>query len=108
MILLDDAQSTAASHISRLYNDALYYWRVLPSGDNAIDLSATQQCFLEISSSLARGEFVVGAFAYELGRKIHNLPQRTSLTAVSHPLIEAWSFTNYQKLSKQGVDSHLS
>ena len=105
MILLDDAQSTAASPTSRLYENALHYWRILPSGDQAADLAATQQCFTEISSALSRGEYVVGAFAYELGRQIHKLPQRPNLTAAPHPLIEAWSFADFKKLSKSDVDS---
>lgn len=108
MILLDDAQSTAASPTSRLYENALHYWRVLPSGDNALDLSATQNCLSEISESLARGKYVVAAFAYELGRQIHKLPQRSSLSADPHPLIEAWAFSSFKKLSKQDVDSCLS
>ena len=108
MILLDDAQSTAASPTSRLYENALHYWRVLPSGDNAVDLSATQKCLSEISESLTRGEYVVAAFAYELGRQIHRLPQRPSLSADPHPLIEAWAFSSFKKLSKQDVDSHIS
>ena len=74
MILLDDAQSTAASPTSRLYENALHYWHVLPSGNIDKDLAAVETCFLEISSALTRGEFVVAAFAYELGRQIHKLP----------------------------------
>ena len=108
MILLDDAQSTAASPTSRLYENALHYWRVLPSGDNALDLSATQKCLSEVSESLARGEYVVAAFAYELGRQIHKLPQRPSLSNEPHPLIEAWAFSDFKKLSKKDVDSCIS
>ena len=108
MILLDDAQSTAASPTSRLYENALHYWRVLPSGDQAVDLVATQQCFTEISSALSRGEYVVGTFAYELGRQIHNLPQRPNLSEDPHPLIEAWSFSDFKKLSKPDVDRFIA
>ena len=108
MILLDDAQSTAVSPTSRLYENALHYWRVLPSGDNALDLSATQKCLSELSESLARGEYVVAAFAYELGRQIHKLPQRPSLSNEPHPLIEAWAFSSFKKLSKQNVDGYIS
>ena len=108
MILLDDAQSTAASPTSRLYENALHYWRILPSGDQAADLAATQKCFTEISAALAKGEFVVGAFAYELGRQIHKIPQRPNLSEDPHPLIEAWSFANFKKLSKPDVDRLIS
>ncbi len=108
MILLDDAQSTTALPTSRLYENALHYWRALPSGDNTLDLSATQKCLSEISESLSRGEYVVAAFSYELGRQIHKLPQRPSLSNEPHPLIEAWAFSSFKKLSKQDVDSCIS
>lgn len=108
MILLDDAQSTAASPTSRLYENILHYWRVLPSGDNTLDLSSTQECLSEISKSLARGEYVVAAFAYELGRHIHKLPQSTPLSDDPHPLIEAWAFSSFKKLSKLDVDHYIA
>jgi len=108
MILLDDAQSTAALPTSRQYENALHYWCVLPSGNHAVDLTATQQCLTEISASLAKGEFIVAAFAYELGRQIHNLPERVNHSDHHHPLIEAWSFAEFKKLSKQDVDSFIA
>jgi len=108
MILLDDAQSTAAKPSSRLYGDVLHYWYVTPSGNNHQDKAATQDCLEEISSSLAQGQFVVAAFAYELGKYIHGLGQKAQKTRNSHPLIEAWSFSSYQKLSKEEVDHLLA
>lgn len=108
MILLDDAQSTAALPTSRQYENALHYWCVLPSGNHAVDLTATQQCLTEISASLAKGEFIVAAFAYELGISIHNLPERANHSDHHHPLIEAWSFGEFKKLSKQDVDSFIA
>uniref|UniRef100_B1XV72 Chorismate binding-like protein n=1 Tax=Polynucleobacter necessarius subsp. necessarius (strain STIR1) TaxID=452638 RepID=B1XV72_POLNS len=108
MILLDDAQSTADSPTSRLYEYALHYWRILPSGDHSVDLTTAQTCFTEISASLDRGEYVVGAFAYELGNLIHNLPPRPNPSCNPHPLIEAWSFSSFTKLSKQDVDRHIA
>ena len=108
MILLDDAQSTAAKPSSRHYERSLHYWRILSSGDNALDLSTTQTCLAQIEASLARGEFVVAAFAYELGRQIHRLPQRVGSTLSSHPLIEAWSFKAFDKLSKEQVDTLIA
>ena len=108
MILLDDAQSTAASPTSRLYDNALHHWRVLPSGNTDHDLTAVKNCFTEITAALAKGEFIVSAFAYELGRLIHKLPQRVSDSEKPHPLIEAWSFTDVKKLSKQEVDDCIS
>ena len=107
MILLDDAQSTAAKPSSRYYENPLHYWRVLPSGDNARDLLSTQSCLEEISKALGRGEFVVAALAYELGRSIHKLPQQLN-TSLSHPLVEAWSFKSFEKLSKPEMDTLIS
>jgi len=108
MILLDDAQSTAAHPSSRHYENPLQYWRILPSGDNTLDSTATQTCLAQIASSLARGEFVVAAFAYELGRQIHQLPQRARAISSPHPLIEAWSFKGFDKLSKTEVDGLIA
>ena len=108
MILLDDAQSTAAKPSSRHYESPLYYWRILSTGDNSLDLSATQTCLAQIATALARGEFVVAAFAYELGRQIHRLPQRVGSTLSPHPLIEAWSFKGFDKLSKDQVDTLIA
>ena len=107
MILLDDAQSTAAQPSSRHYENPLQYWRVLPSGDNARDLDAVETCLTHITDSLARGEYVVAAFAYELGRPIHQLPQRAP-SPNPHPLIEAWSFKSFDKLSKIEVDALIA
>ena len=108
MILLDDAQSTAASPTSRLYENALQYWCVLPSDNPDEDLVAVKNCFTEISTALARGEYVVSAFAYELGRLIHKLATRASHLDNPHPLIEAWSFADYKSLSKQDVDRYIA
>jgi para-aminobenzoate synthetase/4-amino-4-deoxychorismate lyase len=108
MILLDDAQSTAAQPSSRRYESPLHYWRVLSTGDNSLDLLATESCLVEINTSLARGEFVVAAFAYELGRQIHSLPQRVGTTLSTHPLIEAWSFKGFDMLSKAQVDTLIA
>ncbi len=107
MILLDDAQSTTAKPSSRLYENPLHYWRVSPSGDNALDLLSTQSCLEEISNALGRGEWVVAAFAYELGRAIHKLPHQLD-NSLTHPLVEAWSFKNFSKLSKPEVDAMIS
>ena len=108
MILLDDAQSTAAEPSSRLYQNPVHYWRILPSGDQAKDLVAAEQCLAEISVALSRNEFVVAAFAYELGRQIHKLSQRVNVSIDTRPLIEAWSFKDFEKLSKVEVDSLMT
>ena len=107
MILLDDAQSTATNPSSRLYDAPLQYWCVLPSGNQADDRKAIQDCLTQISHSLSQGEYVVAAFAYEMGRSIHKLAHR-QITSTPHPLIEAWSFQNFKKLSKETLDQHIA
>ena len=107
MILLDDAQSTATNPTSRLYETPLQYWRVLPSGSEVDDHKAIQDCLDEISRSLSKGEYVVAAFAYEMGRLIYKLPQR-KLTHGPHPLIEAWSFSELKTLSKDEIDQYIT
>ncbi|WP_133062485.1 hypothetical protein [Polynucleobacter campilacus] len=67
MILLDDAQSTAAKPSSRHYESPLHYWRILSTGDNSLDLSATQTCLAQIATALDRGEFVVAALSHPYG-----------------------------------------
>lgn len=105
MILLDDAQSSAAKPSSRLYDVPLQSWCILPSGNPTQDQSAIEQCLAEIQQALKQGQHVVAAFAYELGRFIHQLSPRE--IASSHPLIEAWAFESHQTLSKEEVDAFL-
>ncbi len=106
MILLDDAQSSAAKPSSRFYDSPLRSWCVLPSGNISEDQRAVDCCLLEITKALSEGKFVVAAFAYELGRLMHQLSQR-EISQV-HPLIEAWSFESHQTLSKDEVDTFLA
>jgi len=111
MILLDDAQSTADNPSSRVYNAPLQYWRVLPSGNPNTDRQAVIDCLEEVTLALDKGQYLVTAFAYELGRLIHHLPQPTKESQEetnSHPLIEAWAFQEYQKLSKEQMDDHIA
>ena len=102
MILLDDVQSTATNPTSRLYEAPLQYWSVIPSGNAVVDQEAIQACFSEISRALAKGQYVLSAFAYEMGRLIHKLPRPKSSS--SHPLMEAWAFKDVRKLSKEQLD----
>ncbi|WP_353431571.1 bifunctional anthranilate synthase component I family protein/class IV aminotransferase [Polynucleobacter sp. MWH-UH23A] len=111
MILLDDAQSTAANPSSRVYDALLNYWCALPSGDPEADLRAVNDCLEEISLALSKGQYLVAAFAYEMGRLVHRLPQpnQESQEATNpHPLIEVWAFKDYQKLSKEQMDSYIA
>ena len=103
MILLDDAQSSAAKPSSRLYDAPLKSWCILPSGDLRQDQSAIEQCLAEIQQALKQSHYVVAAIAYELGRFIHQLSPRDN--SAPHPLIEAWSFASHQTLSKEEVDA---
>ncbi|WP_231970327.1 chorismate-binding protein [Polynucleobacter necessarius] len=107
MILLDDAQSTAANPSSRLYQNPLQYWSVLPSENYSHDQQALAACLNQISQAQAQGKFIVIALAYELGRHIHELAQRQT-GSVSHPLLEAWSFEGFEKLSKEDVDQYIA
>jgi para-aminobenzoate synthetase/4-amino-4-deoxychorismate lyase len=111
MILLDDAQSSAANPSSRVYNAPLQYWRVLSSGNSETDRRAVKDCLEEITLALGKGQYLVAAFAYELGRLIHHLPQpdhELNIATNPHPLIEAWAFQGYQKLSKEQMDHYIA
>ena len=104
MILLDDSQSTLSEPSSRLYETASHSWCIYPGNTDEQSCQDVNHCLTEISSALRRGEFVVAAFAYELGNLIHRLPSRVS----RHPLIQAWSFGTYQTLSKEQVDDLIA
>ena len=111
MILLDDAQSTAGNPSSRVYNAPLQHWCVLPSGNSETDRRAVKDCLEKITLALDKGQYLVAAFAYELGRLIHHLPQpdhELNTAANPHPLIEAWAFQEYQKLSKEQMDHYIA
>jgi len=79
MILLDDAYSTSLNPSSRLYEDPLHAWCIKPASSNLQTLVDVEQCLNEISQALGRGEFVVCAFAYELGNVFHQLPSRATM-----------------------------
>jgi hypothetical protein len=77
MILLDDVQSTTSQPTSRLYRQALRDWSVYASEDQTQTKIAIDECLGQINSALKQGQYVVTAFAYELGRYIDDrLPQR--------------------------------
>lgn len=108
MILLDDAQSSHAKPSSRLYENALRRWSVYGSPNASETIKAVDQCLQDISDALAKGEYVVTAFAYELGQYIHKLEQRKHPSAAhQHPLVQAWSFKSYESLSKDDVDAFI-
>ena len=108
MILLDDAQSSETKPSSRLYDHVLQRWTVYPQSGRAETLLEIDQCLHEIKEGLAKGEFIVAAFAYELGQYIHKLEQGNQHAEYQrHPLIQAWSFASYDSLSKDQVDDFI-
>ena len=107
MILLDDAQSTIAKPSSRLYEHALQLWAIYPQASHAQTIAAVDQCLQDINTTLARGEYVVAVFAYELGLYIHNIERPAQRESKEHPLIQAWSFKSYESFSKADVDTYI-
>jgi para-aminobenzoate synthetase / 4-amino-4-deoxychorismate lyase len=102
-ILLDDSDSTSENPSSRLYENHLHAW-VVHNHVNALDTSAAiLSCLDEITASRDRGEFIVSAFAYELGSHFKGVPAKKT----GHPLIQAWSFKELKTLSKGQVDEWL-
>lgn len=107
MILLDDAQSTHARPSSRLYEERLQCWTIYPQSEPFATIAAVDECLQSINEALARGEYVVAAFAYELGLYIHKIDQRPADKIHPHPLIKAWSFRSLESLSKEDVDAFI-
>lgn len=105
MILLDDAQSTHAHPSSRLYENPLQRWNIYPQPSYSETVAAVDQCLRDINEALHRGEYVVAAFAYELGLYIHKIDRRMDANKTVHPLLQAWSFKSHESLSKDGVDA---
>ncbi|MBU3575520.1 chorismate-binding protein [Polynucleobacter sp. UK-Mo-2m-Kol15] len=108
MILLDDAQSSHARPSSRLYEALLQSWTIYPQSKPSATIAAVNQCLQSIDEALARGEYVVAAFAYELGLYIHKIDQRPALKNHPHPLVQAWSFKSFKSLSKEDVDAFIN
>ncbi|QWD99594.1 chorismate-binding protein [Polynucleobacter sp. JS-Mosq-20-D10] len=107
MILLDDAQSTMAKPSSRVYEQALQLWTVYPQSNHAQTIAAVDQCLQDINKALVQGEYVVAAFAYELGLYIHNINGLAQHESKEHPLMQAWSFKSYESFSKADVDTYI-
>jgi para-aminobenzoate synthetase/4-amino-4-deoxychorismate lyase len=108
MILLDDAQSSHAKPSSRLYEEVLQSWTIYPKTKPSETIAAVEACLQSINEALLRGEYVVAAFAYELGLYIHQIDSRPIKETNLHPLVQAWSFKSYQSLSKEEVDAFIS
>ena len=97
MILLDDAESSAAKPTSRLYQEPIAHWVAFTSAE--IDA-----CFEAIQSALKANHYVVCLVAYEYGQIIHRLPS-TSSPAI--PLIQAWAYHQPKILTKAEADAWL-
>lgn len=110
MILLDDAQSTAASPSSRLYQNALSSWSAKEQINASATLVEIDTCLEAIQEALARGEYLVAAFSYELGNYLHKIPPRNTEDQASRcrTLIQAWSYSSFESLSKDQVNQFLS
>jgi para-aminobenzoate synthetase/4-amino-4-deoxychorismate lyase len=108
MILLDDAQSSRAQPTSRLFENILQRWTVYPQSSHSEAIAAIDQCLRSIDEALRQGEYVVAAFAYELGLYIHQIDQPITVDKKNHPLIQAWSFKSYESLSKEDVDAFIA
>ncbi|WP_114662523.1 hypothetical protein [Polynucleobacter necessarius] len=52
------------------------YWQVMPSDNDATDREAIEVCLQAITQSLQNGQYIVAAFAYEVGKTIHKLPRK--------------------------------
>ena len=102
-ILLDDADSTIDHPTSRLYENPLSSWAINCQQDPLKTDAAIKQCLAEISSSRDRGEYIITAFTYELGNHFKGF----SAKRPHQPLIQAWAFKEYIKLSKVEVDAWL-
>lgn len=109
MILLDDAQSSAAKPSSRLYQGApIEQWCVYPELEIDATLKSLGLCLDEMTAALSQGKYVVTAFAYELGNYLHGLsPRLHDDNDLGQPLVLAWAFDSYERLSKAQVDAYL-
>jgi para-aminobenzoate synthetase / 4-amino-4-deoxychorismate lyase len=97
MILLDDAQSTDKAPTSRLYENPIA--RITACSPQEVDTALAA-----IEAALARGQFVVVAFSYELGEVLQGLPYRPWST----PLINAFCFERVQHLSQAEVSAWIA
>jgi anthranilate/para-aminobenzoate synthase component I len=97
MLLLDDVESSREQPSSRLYQHVKQRWQ-------ANRVSELASCFTGIESALAKGDYVVALFAYELGYYFQNIPCKYPEPL---PLVRAWSFGDISKHSKEDIDQLL-
>lgn len=95
-ILLDDSLSSISKPSSRIYDNPLK--KMVANSFDEID-----GVIDDIELCLKNGFYVVTLFSYELGNFFNGL----SIRNTQKPLIVAWSFKNFKKVSKCSVDKWL-
>ena len=98
VILLDDVSSSIKNRKSRLYESNIGFIEVYEPKEieNSLKL---------IQSKLENGIHAVCCFSYNLGLAFQGLPIKDSL--LNSPLIRAWFFKEYRKLSAIEVDEWI-
>ena len=98
IILLDDVSSSIKNRKSRLYESYVGYVEVYEAQEVERSLELIQ-------SRLESGTHAVCCFSYDLGLVFQGLPPKPSL--LNSPLIRAWFFEEYRKLSSSEVDEWI-
>ena len=98
VILLDDLSSSIKNPKSRLYESNIGYIEVYEPKEIEKSLELIQ-------SRLENGIHAVCCFSYNLGLVFQGLPPKASL--LNSPLIRAWFFKEYRKLSATEVDEWI-
>ena len=98
VILLDDVSSSIKNRKSRLYESNIGFIEVYEPKEIEKSLELIQ-------SRLESGIHAVCCFSYNLGLAFQGLPPKASL--LNSPLIRAWFFKEYRKLSATEVDEWI-
>ena len=98
VILLDDVSSSIENRRSRLYESHIGLIE-------AYELKEIEKSLELIQSRLESGIHAVCCFSYNLGLAFQGLPLKASL--LNSPLIRAWFFKEYRKLSTTEVDEWI-
>ena len=98
VILLDDISSSVTNRRSRLYESNIGYIEVYKPKEIEKSLELIQ-------SRLESGIHAVCCFSYNLGLAFQGLPPKASL--LNSPLIRAWFFREYKKLSATEVNEWI-
>ncbi len=98
IILLDDVSSSVKNPRSRLYESNIGFIEVYEPNEIEKSLELIQR-------RLENGIHAVCCFSYNLGLAFQGLPPKASL--LNSPLIRAWFFKKYRKLSATEVDEWI-